>query len=66
MKNKISNGIIVLFAFILGGVSMYYFSLKNRVVVNSDGETVTQVASTCKSCNSTVIVENGSLSAAVE
>lgn len=66
MKNKISNGIIVLFAFILGGVAMYYFSLQNRVVVNSDGETVTQVTSTCKSCNSTVIVENGSLSAAVE
>ena len=66
MKNKISNGIIVLFAFLLGGVSMYYFSLRNRVVVTSDGEKVTQVTSTCKSCNSTVIVENGSLSAAVE
>ena len=66
MKSKISNGIIVLFAFILGGVSMYYFSLKNRVVVTDNGEKVTQVSSTCKSCNSTVIVENGSLSAAVE
>lgn len=66
MKNKISYGIIVLFAFLLGGVSMYYFSLKNRVVVTSDGEKVTEVSSTCKSCNSTVIVENGSLSAAVE
>lgn len=64
MKSKISYGIIVLFAFILGGLSMYYFSLKNRVVVSSDGET--QVVSACRSCNSTVIVENGSLSAAVE
>ena len=66
MKNRISNGIIVLFAFVLGGLSMYYFSLKNRVVVTSDGTTTAPVASTCKSCNSTVIVENGSLSAAVE
>lgn len=66
MKNKISYGIIVLFAFILGGLSMYYFSIKNRVVVTSDGNSETTVASTCKSCNSTVIVENGSLSAAVE
>ena len=65
MKNKISFGIIVLFAFILGGLSMYYFSYKNRVVVTDTGEKV-EVASTCKSCNSTVIVENGSLSAAVE
>ena len=66
MKNKISYGIIVLFAFVLGGLSMYYFSIKNRVVVTKEGETVTPVATTCKSCNSTVIVENGSLSAAVE
>ena len=66
MKNKISNGIIVLFAFILGGLSMYYFSLKNRVVVTDEGEKVTQVASKCKSCNNTVIMENGSLSASVE
>ena len=67
MKNKISFGIIVLFAFLLGGISMYYFSLKNRVVVNESGEKVTQqVSSTCKSCNSTVILENGSLSASVE
>ena len=66
MKNKITYGVIVLFAFILGGLSMYYFSLKNRVVVTDEGEKVTQVASTCKSCNSTVIVENGSLSAAIE
>ena len=65
MKKNLSFGIIVLFAFVLGGLSMYYFSLQNRVVVNSDGEKVTQV-STCKSCNSTVIVENGSLKAAVE
>ncbi len=65
MKNKISNGIIVLFAFILGGLSMYYFSSKNRVVVSETGETV-EVKSTCKSCNSTVIMENGSLAASVE
>ena len=68
MKNKISFGIIVLFAFLLGGLSMYYFSLKNRVVVTEEGEKVTQtqVVSTCKSCNSTVIMENGSLAASVE
>ena len=66
MKNKISFGIIVLFAFLLGGLAMYYFSLQNRVVVSETGEKVEQVVNTCKSCNSTVIVENGSLSAAVE
>ena len=65
MKNKISNGIIILFAFILGGLSMYYFSLKNRVVVSESGEKV-EVTNTCKSCNSTVIMENGSLAASVE
>ena len=65
MKNKISFGIIVLFSFVLGGLSMYYFSLQNRVVVDSNGEKV-EVTNTCKSCNSTVIVENGSLKAAVE
>ena len=67
MKNKISNGIIVLFAFVLGGLSMYYFSIRNRVVVtnNGDSDNATPVA-TCRNCNSTVIVENGSLSAAVE
>ena len=65
MKNKISNGIIVLFAFILGGLSMWYFSLKNRVVVTNDGEKV-EVTSTCRSCNSTVIMENGSLAASIE
>ena len=65
MKNKISNGIIVLFAFILGGLSMYYFSSKNKIVV-TEKENGVQVASTCKSCNSTVIMENGSLSASVE
>ena len=65
MKNKISFGIIVLFAFLLGGISMYYFSLKNRVVVTEEGEKV-EVSNTCKSCSSTVIMENGSLSASVE
>jgi serine protease Do len=65
MKNKINNGIIILFAFVLGGLSMYYFSLKNRVVVTQEGEKV-EVTNTCKSCNSTVIMENGSLAASVE
>lgn len=44
---------------------MYYFSYKNRVVVTETGEKV-EVTNTCKSCNSTVILENGSLSASVE
>ena len=65
MKNKISNGIVVLFAFILGGLSMWYFSSKNKIVVTEKGETV-EVTSKCQSCNSTVIMENGSLAASVE
>ena len=64
MKNKISFGIVVLFAFILGGLSMYYFSSMNRVVVKEDGSTPVETG--CKSCNNTVIMENGSLSASVE
>ncbi len=62
---KLSNGIIVLFAFIIGGLSMWYFSSHNKVVVTEKGETV-QVTNTCKSCNNTVIMENGSLAASVE
>ena len=65
MKNKISNGIIVLFAFILGGLSMWYFSSKNKVIITEQGEKV-EITSKCQSCNSTVIMENGSLSASVE
>lgn len=63
MKDKVAYGIIIFVAFVLGGLSMYYFSNNNSkaVTVSSDGETLT-----CKSCNETVIVENGSLSAAVE
>ena len=67
MKNKISLGIIILISFVLGGLSMYYFSSMHRVTVieKVDG-TVTPIVNTCKSCNSTVIMENGSLSASVE
>ena len=62
MKDKFSMGLVVFVSFVLGGLAMYYFNTNNQpVVVNpSTGESV------CKSCNSTVIVENGSLSAAVE
>ena len=67
MKNKISLGIIILVSFVLGGLSMYYFSSMHRVtVVEKNDGTVTPVANTCKSCNSTVIMENGSLAASVE
>ncbi len=67
MKDKISLGIIVLISFILGGLSMYYFSSMHRVtIVEKNDGTVATVSNTCKSCNSTVIMENGSLSASVE
>ena len=67
MKDKISNGIVILFAFVLGGLSMYYFSSMHRVTVVDNGDgTTQQVVNSCKNCNSTVIMENGSLSAAVE
>ena len=67
MKNKISLGIIILMAFLLGGLSMYYFSSMHKVTVveKADG-TITPVVNSCKSCNSTVIMENGSLAASVE
>lgn len=60
-KDKINFGIIIFIAFILGGLTMYYFNINNKKTVYSD-----QVGNTCVSCNDTVIVENGSLSAAVE
>jgi len=61
MKDKFSFGIVIFVSFVLGGLSMYYFNSNNQpVVVTDNGQNV------CKSCNSTVIVENGSLSAAVE
>ena len=61
MKDKFSLGIIVFISFILGGLTMYYFNSNNTPVIeNAYGESV------CRSCNSTVIVENGSLSAAIE
>lgn len=69
MKNKISLGIIILFSFVLGGLCMYYFSYTHKIVVteNSDGTTSAIAQQTsCRSCNSTVIMENGSLAAAVE
>lgn len=67
MKDKISLGIIVLISFILGGLSMYYFSSMHRVtIIEKNDGTVATVSNTCKSCNSTVIMENGSLSASVE
>ena len=40
MKSKISSGIIVLFAFVLGGLSMWYFSSKNKIVIKEEGEKV--------------------------
>lgn len=61
MKDKFSLGIVIFVSFVLGGLAMYYFNNNNQpVVVTNNGESV------CKSCNSTVIVENGSLSAAIE
>ncbi len=67
MKNKISYGVIVLFAFVLGGLAMYYFSYTHRVVISeTNNGTPVPVTNTCRSCNSTVIMENGSLAASVE
>lgn len=69
MKSKFSYFVTILFSFILGGLAMYYFSYMHpvKVIDNGDGtKTSVPVQATCKSCNSTVIVENGSLSAAVE
>ena len=63
MKDKFNFGIIIFVAFILGGLTMYYFNStrNNYVTVDNDGNEMV-----CKSCNETVIVENGSLSAAIE
>ena len=61
MKDKVSLGLVIFVSFVLGGLAMYYFNSNNQpVVVTDTGESV------CRSCNSTVIVEDGSLSAAIE
>lgn len=67
MKNK-SNDFVklviaMLLSFLIGGLSTYYFVQNNNgtnPVKNSNG------ATTCKACANTVIVEEGSLSAAVD
>lgn len=67
MKNKISNGLIILVAFIMGGLAMYYFSSMHRVVITENGDgSKSEIISACKNCNSTVIMENGSLASSVE
>ena len=64
MKNKNSFLIIYLFiAFILGGFLMYYIVLNTNTLNVS---TTSTSNSTCRACSETVIVNDGSLSAAVE
>ncbi|MBR3660557.1 MAG: trypsin-like peptidase domain-containing protein [Bacilli bacterium] len=65
-KNNSLNLIICLFiAFIGGGLLMYYIFYNTDALDNS-GTTVASGINTCKSCNGTVIVNDGSLSAAVD
>ena len=63
MKNNNLNLVIYLFvAFILGGFLMYYIALNTDTYIDIDSTS----GSTCRSCSGTVIVNDGSLSAAVE
>ena len=65
MKNKNSFLIIYLFiAFILGGFLMYYIVLNTNTLNVSTTSSTSN--STCRACSKTVIVNDGSLSAAVE
>lgn len=69
MKDKISYGIIVFIAFILGGLTMYYFDSNNSENTKNDyniiGDSVNS-DSTSSTCDKIVIVENSSLSSAIE
>lgn len=67
MKDKIAYGLVFLVAFILGGTVMLGI---NRFVgtksVGTIGISSSNNSSSCQACAETVIVEEGSLSAAVE
>ena len=67
MKNK--NGFSFIFglfiAFVLGGFLMYYIAL-NMDSLSVVGGSKTTTNSTCRACSGTVVVNDGSLSAAVE
>jgi len=53
-------------SFILGGLVMYFMAIKAGELNFSIGNDINSSVGTCKSCNKTVIVNEGSLSAAVE
>ena len=63
-NNKFSLIICLFISFIVGGILMYYLIL-NTDTLNINAQT-TNNSSTCRSCSGTVIVNDGSLSAAVE
>lgn len=63
-KNGLSLVIYLFIAFILGGFLMYYLIYNtNTLSLNTTGS---KSSSTCRACSGTVIVNDGSLSAAVE
>lgn len=67
MKDKISLGIIVFVSFVLGGLAMYYFNSNNQYVTNTGNSQLNNnYNNSCVSCADTIIVENGSLSAAIQ
>ena len=64
-KSNFSLVVYMFIAFILGGFLMYYIVL-NTNTLNSTIDSKSSVGSTCRACSGTVIVNDGSLSAAVE
>ena len=62
MKEKLKYGLVFLIAFIIGGAVMFGFTK----LFSGSKDTVKSNDTTCKACPETVIVEEGSLSAAVE
>lgn len=63
MKDKVNYLLITFISFITGSLVMYYFCHNNLAASMNDSS---KGEITCKACNDTVIVENGSLSAAIE
>ena len=61
MREKINFGIIVFVAFISGGLVMYYFNNNSELSTSTNNK-----GDSCVACADTVIVDEGSLSAAVE
>lgn len=65
-KEKVNLVIYLFVAFVLGGLLMYYLTLNSDKLSGIVNATSSSSGNSCRACSGTVIVNDGSLSAAVE